>query len=382
MSVVELWRDNLTRFAESHRKTVAFGPEHPAVRAAKRYCDRTGATWEIGIGGRCELGKRALKQWGYELWQNVTARWAIILLPLLAIIGLGLVINARSTGIVLTVIVGIVYVLAGLLLGFYVEDRDDGWQTLPKSSVERKRLLVAFLVTIPVSGLAYLIARLLRSELVHTIILGGLILALSVAILGILFEIGMRVGWVSLLIGLLIFAGMVAAALGVIVLVGFVAGKVAEANQERREAALDARRNDVSVQRAVRDSLDGALRDYYARNKEFALDQSVFPEFEAWRDRLEVMLGDHEYAWEDLPSEWPLTRFVWLYYEENYEIADDFMTDLRDRWRQQQVAKAHRNEQGRAKARNVLGFVGASLFLAKSRVCPNVVLPKRDQVIA
>ena len=382
MSVVELWRDNLTRFAESHRKTVAFGPEHPAVRAAKRYCDRTGATWEIGIGGRCELGKRALKQWGYELWQNVNARWAIILLPILVIIGLGLAINARSTGIVLAVIAGIVYVLAGLLLGLYVEDRYDGWQTLPKSSPERKVMLVAFLVTIPVSGLAYLIARLLRSELVATIVLGALILALSVVILGLLFEIGMRVGWVSLLIGLLILVGMVAALLGVVVLAGFVAGKVAETNQERREAALEARRNDVSIQHAVRDSLDDTLRSYYARNKGAACDDSGFPAFDAWRDRLEEMLAHHGYVWEDLPSEWPLTRFTWLFYEDNYDIAGDFMTDLQDRWRQQEVAKARRNEQRRAKARNVLGFVGASLFLAKSRVCPNVVLPKRDQVIA
>lgn len=382
MSVVELWRDNLTRFAESHRKTVAFGPEHPAVRAAKRYCDRTGATWEIGIGGRCELGKRALKQWGYELWQNVTARWALILLPILVLLVFGFVVNPAATGGALLVIAGILYALLGIVLGLFFEDKYDGWSLGIGSATERKLLIGLFIVTIPVSGPMYLLARLVRSEMVRTVLFGSFVIVMAGLILVMLYGIIMSVGWLQFLIGIGVSAAVVAALLGVIVLGGVVTDKVSRERTEKLTAAREVRRNDASIQHAVRDSLDDTLRSYYARNKEFALDQSAFPEFDAWRDRLEEMLADHGYVWEDLLSEWSYSRFTWLFYEDNYDIAGDFMTDLQDRWRQQEVEKARRNEQRRAKARNVLGFVGASLFLAKSRVCPNVVLPKRDQVIA
>ena len=220
MSVVELWRDNLTRFAESHRKTVAFGPEHPAVRAAKRYCDRTGATWEIGIGGRCELGKRALKQWGYELWQNVNARWAIILLPILVLLVFGFVVNPAATGGALLVIAGVLYALLGIVLGLFFEDKYDGWSSGIGSATERKLLIGLFVATIPVSGPMYLLARLVRSEMVRTVLFGLSVIVMAGIILVMLYGIIMSVGWLQFLIGIGVGAAIVAALLGVIVLGG------------------------------------------------------------------------------------------------------------------------------------------------------------------
>jgi hypothetical protein len=44
------------------------------------------------------------------------------------------------------------------------------------------------------------------------------------------------------------------------------------------------------------------------------------------------------------------------------------------------VERAALREQRRAPIRNAIGFVAATLFLMKSKVCPSVILPKMDDV--
>ena len=89
--------DRIRDKANAKRGLQTFGPDHPAVRAAKRYCERTGKSWNVGIGGRCELGKRAIKQWTYEAtrpvrkaWQYAVAKWVTALVISLVLVVIGL----------------------------------------------------------------------------------------------------------------------------------------------------------------------------------------------------------------------------------------------------------------------------------------------------
>ena len=122
MTLLQRWRDQLRNYADSHRDTAVFGPNHPAVRAAKRYCERTEAQWEIGAGGRCELGKRALKQWGYEIWANIRTRWLIISLPSLGILIWGLSIDVGQTLVVVATILGALYIVVGIFTGLLADE--------------------------------------------------------------------------------------------------------------------------------------------------------------------------------------------------------------------------------------------------------------------
>ena len=95
----------LRAHAEEVRGNRVYGAQNVAVRAAARYCTRKNVDWQVGYGGRCELGKRALKQWGYELfaaplvkvWNTRTGRVLMTVVPLTALVWAAAMAGALGT---------------------------------------------------------------------------------------------------------------------------------------------------------------------------------------------------------------------------------------------------------------------------------------------
>ncbi len=383
MTLLERWRDQLNNYADKHRGTQAFGPNHPAVRAAKRYCERTGAQWEIGVGGRCELGKRALKQWGHEIWANIRARWVLITLPVVLLIIWGFSMNAGKTLDVIATILGMVYIVLGIFMGIFFEDTQYEGELLGDTLGERRVALGAVITTIPVSGPAFILARLFRWEKFQIIAKHVGILLLAIAAVAALIRIILAVGWSDFLIGLAIVAGIIVAASGLVL--GFfslssLVNKRQNARAAREHALL---LNDSVVQARARASIEEALRAYYLANTSHG--RSVDGDevsYEEWVTRLEQMLAKRELGWTDvLAAEYLYTSYDWLWSDPDYTWGfHRFVEGIQEVQRAKLIEQAAARERRRAPVRNALGFVAATLFLMKSKVCPGVILPKMDDV--
>lgn len=363
MSRVTEWAIKVHEFAESKRRTVAFGPEHPAVRAAKRYCQQTGASWEIGIGGRCELGKRALKQWWGQIRSSVTARWAIIVTIALLAIAAGLIASPSVTLTLLAVFAAYAYFGGGVFLGLYFEDR---------KNVRKRSLIGLFILTILISGIVFVVARLMHFRVFQIILLA---LICGAGLLG-LYALMMHVGIASFMLVLIIVVAIVAGAFGVAKGIDALGRYVARTGLEHAAAAKHIRLSDADLQRAARDELDGLLRAYYAAQTDYELNGMSY---EQWLDNFEKVLQSEGTGWTELVCEHPYGSLPSLHsYPALLFGYTDFMQGLKDIWRDRRVSQAAARKQHTPW--QVVSFIASALFLLKSSVCPNVILPKWEDV--
>lgn len=384
MTLLERWRDQLSKYAEAHRGTAVFGPNHPAVRAAKRYCERTGARWEIGIGGRCELGKRALKQWGHETWANLRARWLIIALPIIALVIWGFSMNVGATLGVLGVILAVIYFAVGFAMGLIVEEAQYEGKSLGDTPGERRAARGTFIATLPVSGLVFVLARPFRCDRFRMVAArAGIVLLALCGIVGIV-GIGSSMGWADFLIGVAVAIGVIVAFIGLVEglsrLAGLI-GKLLEACEIREHKM---RLKNPVIQAQARASIESALHAYYVANTGHGRSADDEVPYEEWLANLEQMLAKRELGWADvLAEQYFYANYGWLADEPGYDWGFyQLVEGVVEVQRAQRIAKAAARERRRTPVRNALGFVGATLFLMKSKVCPSVILPKMEDVTA
>jgi hypothetical protein len=383
MALLERLQDRIKVYADEHRNTAVFGPNHPAVRAAKRYCERTGAQWEIGFGGRCELGKRALKQWGHEIWANIRARWLIIALPILGILIWGLSIDAGQTIVVVATILGVLYVAVGIFTGLLADEIRHKKGQLGDTFNQNLLLKGAFFTTLTVSGPSYMLCRFLRNDRGRLIAKRvGIVLLVLAAVSG-AFGIATNLGWGSFLLGIACVVGFIALVIGILEGLSYLARL-----NDRRVTALEARAhelrlNDTGAQAYARASIEEALRRYYASNANVrGAEDDAMPSYEEWIAHLERRFADRKVGWTDFVAERYLwAAFSWIADERNYMYAFGALAEsVRKLQDTKAIGQAAIREQRRAPIRNAIGFVAATLFLMKSKVCPSVILPKMDDV--
>ncbi|MBP6038169.1 MAG: hypothetical protein KA604_02410 [Candidatus Saccharimonas sp.] len=383
MTLLQRWRDQLRNYADSHRDTAVFGPNHPAVRASRRYCERTEAQWEIGAGGRCELGKRALKQWGYEIWANIRTRWLIISLPSLGILIWGLSIDVGQTLVVVATILGALYIVVGIFTGLLADEIRYKKGQLGDTFNQNLLLKGAFFMTIAVSGPLYMLCRVFRNDRGRLIAMrAGIVLLVLAAVSG-AFAVAMNVGWGSFLLGVAYIVGFIALVIGILEGLAYLARLIDRRVKVSAAQAHELRLNDTEAQAHARASIEEALRRYYACNANLrGAADGVMPSYEEWIVHLERRFADRKVGWTDFVAE----RYLWANYdwitdEPNYMYGFGALAEsVRETQNAKAVERAALREQRRAPIRNAIGFVAATLFLMKSKVCPSVILPKMDDV--
>lgn len=378
---VSEWADAINRYAEARRGLHAFSPSHPAVRAAKRWCERTGATWEIGVGGRCELGKRAIKQWLYEL--TLPLRQIRVLLYLIPTVVLALLIGCLILAPIPTLAVGggVAAFVAIIVGGVTADMQGEGESVLADMSKPLRMLWIGiWVVMLPFALGAYLITRAAQSDFMHrhteriSTIMATVLVVFMVGAVGMLLVTAtMYLGWMTLLVwagrGILALACIGGALVAISKMFDHYSHKL---NTQRLEKER-AKRTDESVQREARNQLEPALRRYY----ETVRDTSALS-YEEWVAALETLLHENGKVWSDLIRPFAYGRFHFIADDDRFGdagysgfafYAEDLYVD--------RLTPARRRKM---KVRQVTSFIGATLFLFKTQLCPNVILPPKELV--
>ncbi len=378
---LSVWAQDIQRFAEARRKVKAFSPTHPAVRAAKRWCERTGATWEIGVGGRCELGKRAIKQWLYE-WtlplRQMRNVLAIVAVVFTALIVAGLIWQTIPSLVILAIIGNIV----GMGVGGMTADSHINHEPLfsDMSRPQQIAWIAIWVLFLPGAGVMYLMWRIGNSgfmrrngERIAVTFLFILLAAFCFIIVFGLVESIITYGWLRVLriVGLVL--------LGVATLFGIVFGLPILINtrlEKRAEIKLQAVRNDATAQQRALELCTPALMEYYADGRYRPQPLS----YDEWRDRLKDLLNDQGMNWSDLIAPHPYMELMFISNDRAFGVLGylDFINALDALYDKSQTPTARRAR----KVAEGVSFTAATLFLVKAKFCPNVILPPKDMVEA
>lgn len=413
--VIGMWSANTIRqWAENQRRSVSFTADHPAVKAARRYCERTGRTWHIGIGGRCELGKRAIKQWLYEWSQPLVKAWRAWLGATLGItllftaVLLGLFASWMITLSIVTIVVAFVLVVIGGVCGYTVANdpeapMSDMWKVTAKdfdpdaSPLGRWLVAAVLIVAAPFSLAIYGIIMLSRKRVTRAVV-QALLKGLFWCVVGLcLYVIGSMLYWLWIteqLIGVLVMMAWMLGLAGVGVGLFFGLGwllKRAEASHGRKVEAVYAseRANDQVVQAAY-ERLKPFLMDEFQKAEKYFPAKSKLHTYDAWIEAFAACLAKCDLAWTDLvryesgSDRYDLAKRLGDFPDvaDSYGVFryyGDFL-DFRDALLQWQLDQLPPRKQRWVRAKQVVSFVAATAFLLKSKVCPNVELPDWDAV--
>lgn len=393
--------DAIRQRAETKRDTERFEADHPAVRAAKRYCERTGASWHIGVGGRCELGKRAIKQWVYEAWQQVASAWEtprgkslMLGVPVAALLLLGLLISAEAVltglGVIFTIAAMVFSVGIGVALGsgeYSWSDIKPDWQA---ASTAEKALIVflglAAVAGSPLGVVAYVVALSVQVRAVRIAVKSILVVALASAVgmlLYVLYLAVMQDPWGSLVVALWI-VGIIGVVFGSVWLIQI----LRDTRAEKRREAVSAARVNAEMLQAAYERVKPFLETMYQKVFDGIPEKDVI-DYDTWVSQMESWLADSGLAWVDLLQYESDRHELWDKFDHTSYYSDfrprwssypygDFIDDLHDWQRAQLSARKHRW----VRTRQVGAFIGATLFLVKTKFCPNVDLPDWDKVDA
>ena len=388
--------DRIRDFAEGHRGRKTFGPNHPAVKAAKRYCERTGRSWEIGIGGRCELGKRAIKQWLYEViapirrvWQYAAAKWTISLALVVAAITAGIIFEPMLTA---ALGVGVAVIIGGVLGAAAGYMSGDGFEFRSAERWGKTVFVIGWVLGSPVAMIVFLCTLMVNQSWwwkVKRVIIKVLKVAFFVAVGG---SVIAMIVWAILAghgIDLLILVGILAAIAGVVGAAMFGVGKAIQVHERRVKIRAQELRKDATAQAAAREKLLPALQQAYDYEKAWRQDHPTSKEllpFDQWVEQIGEMLVERGYAWTDMAN----PRLTWIERYNalgffGYEVNDLFtgpVTALIDAIDGLLTASMKPSKRRRRRFKEIAAFVTATLFMLKSEVCPNVDLPDWDSVNA
>ena len=385
--------DRIRDFAEGHRGRKTFGPNHPAVKAAKRYCERTGRSWEISIGGRCELGKRAIKQWLYEVtapirrvWQYAAAKWTISLAFAATAIVAGIIfvpVLMAALGVGVAVIIGVVLgAAAGYMSGHGFEFRSaERWG--------KTVFVIGWVLGSPVAMIVFLCTLMVNQSWwwkVKRVILKVLAVMFFVAVGGSLTAAIVSAIWAGHAIMLF---GVLAGIAGVVAASIFGPGMAIRVHERRVKHRAEELRKDATAQVAAREKLLSAFQLAYDYEKGWREDlptsKKLLP-FDQWVEQIGEVLVNHGYTWTDLAN----PRLSWFDRYNTFNFLE-FTSDgpftgpsvpLIDAIDELLMSSMKPSKQRRRRFKEVVAFVAATLFMLKSEVCPNVDLPDWDSVNA
>lgn len=393
--------DDIREHAEKKRDTERFAADHPAVRAAKRYCERTGAGWRIGVGGRCELGKRAIKQWVYEAWQQVANAWStprgkllMLGVPVAALLLLGLLISAEAVltglGVTFVIVAALVSITLGVALGsgeYSWSDIKPDWQA---ASTAEKALIVflglAAVAGSPLGVVAYVVALSVQMRAVRIAVKSILVVALACVVGMLLYVLYLAVIqdlWGSLVVALWI-VGIICVIFGGARLIQ----SLRDTRAAKRREAMRAARADAEALQMAYERLKPFLKTTY-QNIFDGLPERNVTDYDTWVCQVEIWLAMSGLAWVDLLQYESDRHELWRkfdisgYYSVIVPLTSlygygEFIDDLH-KWQRTQLPLG---KQRWVRTRQVGAFIGATLFLVKTKFCPNVDLPDWDKVDA
>ena len=369
--------DRIRDFAEGHRGRKTFGPNHPAVKAAKRYCERTGRSWEIGIGGRCELGKRAIKQWLYEViapirrvWQYAAAKWTISLALVVAAITAGIIFEPMLTA---ALGVGVAVIIGGVLGAAAGYMSGDGFEFRSAERWGKTVFVIGWVLGSPVAMIVFLCTLMVNQSWwwkVKRVIIKVLKVAFFVAVGG---SVIAMIVWAILAghgIDLLILVGILAAIAGVVGAAMFGVGKAIQVHERRVKIRAEELRKDATAQVAAREKLLSAFQLAYDYEKGWREDlptsKKLLP-FDQWVEQIGEVLVNHGYTWTDLAN----PRLSWFdrYNTFNFLVftSDGPFTGpsvpLIDAIDELLVSSMKPSKQRRRRFKEVVAFVAATLFM-------------------
>lgn len=293
----------MRRRAEEVRESRDYTADNVAVQAAARYCLRTGKDWRVGYGGRCELGKRALKQWGYELvgmhvkraWQSGIGRTLMIVLPILAILALMVAIGWGP--LVLAVAILAVFIGLGVIYGIGV---------VAATKVAKVTLLMGYLRELVAEAEGFLKAFLFVAAT-----LGFPLVLVAYGLYRFARRYGKYVGNAFIALLVLAFAGLIVLAfitapfvslmvtIGIFLMLALMAGvtfawmKLSEL-RKRRAKSVKASADVARVRQRLEPTLRKAYESYLS-----GFDHGMVS-FDDWVNALENALAAYDYTWFDL----------------------------------------------------------------------------------
>lgn len=295
---------NARAVAEEKRRTKTYGTHHAAVQAAARYCERTGEAWDVGYGGRCELDKRALKQWGYELfvapiakaWKSRMGRVLLIGVPIAALITLAMINGMWSMLLGVSIALGLMLIVAaaafGVLCGMHTQRIGEMHSYLRKLYVEDKAkpflavpTAVVSTIGLPVILVSYGLYRFFKrwGKIVGRVLMTILALGFVAAVIGLFWQDPRR------LLGVLGGFALLAVLAGIATLISagvkHFKAKVAVKYKQSRQAAAY-----VWLEPLLRDAYNTGLSDK----------ERTHVSFEEWTARVNDLLNRRGYEWSDL----------------------------------------------------------------------------------
>ena len=387
--------DGMRSWAQNHRGKMKLGPNNPIVKIAKRYCMRKDIDWDVGMAGHCELGKRVIKQVAYELtdplrqaWNKPWGKVLIIGAPLVLILLVLTLFSWQGVLIALAVLLGVAMLLFGLVsFGMGADEYADDLPDL--SRMDRLNRALAILMVYSIGAPFYWAGRLgakavnsiLQSSnryakpiagwALGTVVVTGLIL-LSVFVNGAWkFALGFAIGILALF--------------GMFYLANVVADMVQKYAHRKLQDEAVALAKDENAQVAAFATLEPTLRKWY-EDDYLGLRYWLKPSA-AFEEMVECIRSDmelHGHVWTDLLSpryDRAMQRYTAFEYLEG--TVEYGYWNLIYRIHGLVVGQRKLEHQQRWQGlRDVGEFISASWFLAKTRVCMMVDLPKWDEVDA
>lgn len=394
--------------AEEVRQNRDYSANNVAVQAAARYCLRTGKDWQVGYGGRCELGKRALKQWGHELivapvqraWQSKIGRPLMIVLPILAIAATLIAIGMGPFVLGIAIVIAMIWVGTAYALGVMATKNVTKVTSLAdylrEYVAEKKGFLKGFVFTamtlgLPILLLAYALCRLFErfGEYIGLALAGVVVIAILVVIVG---------QFVTEPIRSLIVVGVIAVAVGIVV--GLVKG-VTALKKRRSERVYAYERSEENLQRCYM-LIEPVLKSTYEVS--LSDNERNIVSFAHWTNELNAALKRYGYSWSDLArprssvsSLLAITRdadlafleiatdeygiTIYLFGSNSCDHRDDFVEALWDHTHPDKVRVIDRKVERKQKRAEVLATLIDLWLSFKMGVCPTVNLPALDQVV-